>query len=408
MSGSSPALPEEGRLADNIVHFTRALRTAGVKVGTGQVEEAIRAVKAVGFTKREDFYHTLRAVLINRPEHLVLYDQVFAMFWRDPDFVSRMMHTLSPVMRSEEEPAKKKDAERRATEALTDEVELLRDQPPREQIEIDAKLSWSANETLKDMDFEQMSTAETAAATRLIKTIKLPLPPLASRRSRRASHGLHVDSHSTLRAAFRRGGEVEQIIRTQPRLRPPDLAVLCDISGSMAAYARMMMHFLHALTWTAKGTPQRQWGDVYAFTFGTRLTNISRSLAKRDVDAALDAVSQDAQDWQGGTRIGDALETFNAKWSRRVLSRGAVVLLITDGLERGDLDGLRQQAERLSLSCKRLVWLNPLLRFDEFSPKAGGIKTLMPFVDGLYACHSLTSLEQLADVFSGRTQRQAA
>ncbi|MEM6711847.1 MAG: VWA domain-containing protein [Pseudomonadota bacterium] len=403
-----PLPPTDGRLADNIVHFTRALRKAGVKVGTAQVEEAVRAVHTVGFTKREDFYHTLRAVLIKRPEHLLLYDQVFAMFWRDPDYVSRMIHMFSPSVRKDEEPPKKKAAERRAAESLTEQPELPHDVPPREELEIDAKLSWSANETLRAMDFEQMSTEEAAAAARLIKAIKLPLPTLKNRRRRKSAYGVYLDSHATMRAAFRRGGEISTLVKTEPRQRHPDLVVLCDISGSMTAYARMMMHFLHSLSWAAKGAPARQWGNVHAFTFGTRLTNITRALAKRDVDAALDAVADEAKDWQGGTRIGDALACFNKRWSRRVLSRGAVVMLISDGLERGDLEHLRLQAERLALSSKRLIWLNPLLRYEAFAPEAGGIKALLPQVDGLYACHSLASLEQLADVFSSRPSPLAA
>ncbi len=391
-----PQMPDEGRLTDNVVHFARALRKAGVKVGTAQVEDAVRALAAVGFSRREDFYHTLRAVLITRAEHLELYDRLFALFWRDPDYVARMIHMLSPSVKKDTPPEKKKAAERRAAESLTDQPEMPPRGPEREELEIDARFSLSEAETLRTMDFEQMSAAESAAAARMVRTLRLPLPPLASRRTRRAAHGPRSDARATLRRAFRRGGEVEQLVTAEPRQRYPDLVVLCDISGSMSSYARMMMQFLHALSAAPRSEARRQWGNVHAFTFGTRLTNITRALSRRDPDAALDAVAREAQDWHGGTRIGDALERFNKDWSRRVLTRGAVVMLISDGLERGDAAHLGRQAERLALSCRRLIWLNPLLRYEGFAPEAAGIRALLPHVGGLYACHSLQSLDQLA------------
>ncbi len=401
-------MPDEGRLTDNVVHFARALRKAGVKVGTAQVEDAVRALAAVGFSRREDFYHTLRAVLITRAEHLELYDRLFALFWRDPDYVARMIHMLSPSVKKDTPPAKKKAAERRAAESLTDQPEMPPHGPEREELEIDARFSLSEAETLRGMDFDQMSAAESAAAARMVRALRLPLPPLASRRTRRAAHGPRIDARATLRTAFRRGGEVEQLVTAEPRQRYPDLVVLCDISGSMSSYARMMMQFLHALSVAPRSEARRQWGAVHAFTFGTRLTNITRALSRRDPDAALEAVAREAQDWHGGTRIGDALERFNKDWSRRVLTRGAVVMLISDGLERGDAAHLARQAERLALSCRQLIWLNPLLRYEGFAPEAAGIRALLPHVSGLYACHSLQSLDQLAALLARPPGRSAA
>ncbi|MBV6657053.1 MAG: VWA domain-containing protein [Devosiaceae bacterium] len=393
--------PTDGRLVENIIHFTRALRKAGMRVGTAQVEDAIRAVQAVGFTNRAEYHHTLRAVLVNRPEQLELFDQTFALFWRDPDYLARMIHMLSPTVRKDDaDKPPKKSAERRAAEALAQSPEVPDRAPDREQLEIDASFSWSQNETLRSMDFEQMSASESAQAAMLMRTLRLPVPPLRSRRFRPATKG-KVDARATLRRSLRRGGEADRLVARAPRPRAPALVVLCDISGSMTAYARMMMHFLHALTWhTNAPGADRQWSRVHAFTFGTRLTNISRSLQHRDVDRALDAVSADAQDWQGGTRIGPALERFNKDWSRRVLGQGAVVLLITDGLERDDTELLARQAQRLARSCHQLIWLNPLLRWDGFEPVAGGMRALLPAVDGLYACHNLKSLAGLGEVFA--------
>jgi len=195
---------------------------------------------------------------------------------------------------------------------------------------------------------------------------------------------------------MRRGGEIGHIHRTRPRPRWPGLVVLCDISGSMSQYSRMALHFLHAVA-NHKGAG---WARVHAFTFGTRLTNITRHLATRDVDAALAAAGRQAQDWEGGTRIGDSLHEFNRDWSRRVMGQGAVVLLITDGLDRGDPDRLSREVERLRLSARRLIWLNPLLRWQEFAPRAVGIRAMLPHVDSFRAGHSIATLQELAEVIS--------
>jgi uncharacterized protein with von Willebrand factor type A (vWA) domain len=386
-------LPEtQGRLAENIVHFARALRKAGVRVGPAQVQSAVEAVAAAGFTHKTDFYHTLRATLIHRAEHLEVFDQIFAMFWRDPEFIEHMIHLMSPTLRKDAEERKKKAAERRAADALTDAEAPPRDIPEREELTMDARISWSASERLRAMDFEQMSAAEIREAAQAVRALSLPVKPVPTRRSIASPAGRRPDLRATLRRSLRRGGEIERIEMRKRRTRPPDLVALCDISGSMSVYSRMLMHFLHAVTWA----PERGWGRVSAFTFGTRLTNVTRALAQKDPDAALAAAGRDAQDWEGGTRIGEALRRFNVDWSRRVLGQGAVVLLITDGLERGDTAILAREIERLRLSCRQLIWLNPLLRWDGFAPKAAGIRAILPHVDSFHACHSLDSLAALS------------
>jgi uncharacterized protein with von Willebrand factor type A (vWA) domain len=219
---------------------------------------------------------------------------------------------------------------------------------------------------------------------------------LQSRRLQTASQGPRIDPRATIRAALRHGGEVMALHRRKPRIRWPNLVVICDISGSMSQYSRMVLHFLHAVA-HARG---QGWAKVHGLTFGTRLTNITRHLANRDVDAALRMAGAEAQDWAGGTRIGTSLATFNRDWSRRVLGQGAVVLLITDGLDRDDTGVLSHEIERLHLSCRRLIWLNPLLRWEGFAPKASGIRTMLPHVDSFRAGHSVTSLAALAAVIS--------
>jgi len=395
------ALPEtEGRLAENIVHFTRALRKAGVGVGTSQVHTAIEAVRHAGFTKRQDFYYTLRATLITRPEHLETFHQVFNFFWRDPEYLERMMKMMLPLVQAMggEEENTPKAAERRAAEALSDaQKDRPAQAPEREKVEIDAQFSWSENEVLRSMDFEQMSAAEITEAIKAIRTLSLPIDPVKTRRYGASSAGRVPDVRMILRRSLRKGGEIDRLSLKSPHTRPPNLVTLCDISGSMAVYSRMMMHFLHALVWA----PNPGWGRVHGFTFGTQLTNVSRALHLKDIDLALDAVGRDAPDWEGGTRIGEALYRFNRDWSRRVLGQGAVVLLITDGLERGGTSLLQAEVERLSLSCRRLIWLNPLLRWDGFAPQAGGIRAILPYADSFHACHSLDTLADLSSALSG-------
>ena len=394
-----PTLIEtEGRLAENVVHFARALRKAGVNVGTSQIHTAVEAVRHAGFTKRQDFYFTLRATLLTRPEHLETYHQVFHLFWRDPEYLERMMKMMLPLVQSmdaeEEEP---KAAERRAAEALGDQQDRPSQVPEREEIEIDAQFSWSESELLQAKDFEQMSAAEIAEATRAIRSLSLHIDPVKTRRHVAKNSGRVPDIRALLRRSLRKGGEIDRLPMKSPRSRSPNIVALCDISGSMSVYSRMMMHFLHALVWS----PNPDWGHVHCFTFGTQLTNVSRALHLKDVDLALSAVGKDAPDWEGGTRIGEAMRKFNRDWSRRVLGQGAVVLLITDGLERGGTELLQKEVERLALSCHKLVWLNPLLRWEEFSPKAAGIRTILPLVDSFHACHSLDSLSDLSTALSG-------
>lgn len=392
--GPAPAGLPPGRLAENVAHFVHALRRAGVKVGSSQLHTALDAVRVAGFTERGDFYWVLRSTLITNPAHFETFHQVFRLFWRTPDYIEKMMEIMLPVLQTlAPDRGPSKAAERRAKEALADDAgDAPAEAQEREQLELDARLSWSQAELIRSKDFEQMSADEIATAAAAIRRLVLPAPPLRTRRLVASQRGRRPDMRAMLRRSLRKGGEIDRLMLRRPGTRPPGLVVLCDVSGSMSVYSRMMMHFLHALTWT----PNTGWGRVHAFTFGTRLTNITRALAHKDVDRALDALGHEVSDWEGGTRIGAALHAFNRDWSRRVLGQGAVVMLITDGLERGGLEELDREAERLALSSRRLIWLNPLLRWEAFEAKAGGIRTLLPHVDSFHACHSLDTIRDLA------------
>ena len=395
-------IPDNPKLAQNITHFARALRKAGLPIGTGRVVDAIRAVLVAGFTEKRDFYWTLHACFVNRPEHRTVFAQVFRLFWRDPRYMEHMMAMMLPAVRGVQEERKAAAGEKRAAEALLDGVE--RDQPEKAEqtgeteieIEIDATQTASSEERLRSLDFEQMSTDEIAQAKRLLAQLTLPIKPIGSRRGEASHLGNRIDRARTLRLAMRQGGELHDIALRRPKPRWPNLVALCDISGSMSQYSRIILHFLHTVS-NAKGAG---WARVHAFTFGTRLTNITRHLHQRDVDAALAAAGSEARDWEGGTRIGDCFHQFNRDWSRRVMGQGAVVLLITDGLERGSSELLEKEIERLHLSSKRLIWLNPLLRWDGFAPKAQGVRAMLPHVDSFRAGHSIASLADLANVIS--------
>ena len=392
-------LPEDGKLSQNITWFARALRKAGLPVGPGRVIEAIRAVEAAGFTDRRDFYWTLHACFVSRPEHATVFAQIFRLYWRDPRYMEHMMAMLVPAVRGVQEDRPAAPAEKRAAEALlADQADRPVDpaRPEETEVEIDASATASGDEKLRALDFEQMSTAEMARARHTLSQMSLPVPPVITRRLVADRRGRAPDWRRTLRGALARGGEVTEI-RTRARAtRWPNLVALCDISGSMSQYSRAILHFLHAVS----NREGQGWARVHGFTFGTRLTNITRHLADRDVDAALQAAGREARDWEGGTRIGACLAEFNRDWSRRVLGQGAVVLLITDGLERDDPARLAAQMERLHLSCRHLIWLNPLLRWDGFAPRAQGVAAMLPHVDSFRAGHNIAALEGLAAALS--------
>lgn len=395
-------IPEEaglgGRLGENIVHFGRVLRAAGLPVGPGQVLDAINAVLTVGLGSRDDFYWTLHAVLVKRQDQREIFDQAFHIFWRNPDILERMMRLALPDMGSSQNRSPAEEISRRVAEALSSGKEQGNHEAMEpEDIELDAAMTWSANEVLATKDFEKMSSDEVQAAIDAIQRMRLPLMNVPTRRYRPNLQGGRTDLRRTLRAALRSGSDYIPLQKRSRRMRHPPLVIMCDISGSMERYSRMLLHFMHAVT--------NDRDRVHTFLFGTRLTNVTRYLRDRDVDAALEKVSAAVDDWAGGTRIGHCIGEFNKLWSRRVLAQGAVVLLISDGLDRDEAVGLGGEMERLHKSCRRLIWLNPLLRYEDFQPKSVGIRAILPQVDELRAVHNLSSLAELTAVLSAPVPR---
>ena len=392
-----PSSPGSGRLVENLMYFGRALRAAGLPVGPGKVLAAVEAVQAVGVADRSDFYWALHAVFVNRRDQRELFDQAFHVFWRNPQLLEKMMGLLLPEMRSPDAP-KGEELSRRLAEALhPGQGEAPDDRPREKEIELDAAMTFSDREILQQMDFEQMSAEEIARAKQLIQRMPMPLRDVATRRFKPDPRGARADMRATLRAALRSGGLLA-LKRKSRRTRPPPLVILCDISGSMSRYSRLFLHFMHAVT--------NDRDRVYTFLFGTRLTNVTRFLRYRDVDIALDKVASIVEDWSGGTRIGQCLAEFNRRWSRRVLAQGAVVLFITDGLDRDAGAGLGPEMDRLHKSCRRLIWLNPLLRYEGFAPRSLGMRAILPYVDEFRPIHNLESLGELVSALTQPAPRR--
>ena len=390
MSGPDTPLEQarpDGRLAENIMHFARVLRAAGMPVGPGKVLDAVRAVETVGLDKRQDFYWALFSVLVNRQDQRLLFDQAFHIFWRNPKVLERMMEVLLPRLNLPEDEQQQEQMSRRLAEALNKDGGDSEEQR-EEEIEFDASFTYSERELLQEMDFEAMSAEEVAKAREVIQRLRLPIMEVPTRRQKPDPRGPFVDMRASLRAALRSSDSIPLRHRSR-RHRHPPLVVLCDISGSMSRYSRMFLHFMHAIT--------NDRDRVHTFVFGTRLTNITRYLRQKDVDVALTQIAETVQDWSGGTRIGTCLKDFNAHWSRRVMGQGPVVLMISDGLDRDAGEGLTREIERLHKSCRRLIWLNPLLRYEGFQPKSRGVKAMLPHVDEFRTVHNLNSLADLAE-----------
>ncbi len=386
------------RLAENVLHFARVLRSAGLPVGPAKVIAALEAVQAVGVEQREDFRAALGCVLIERHEQQALFDQAFELYWRNPRLLERMMQLLMPKVHGR---VPRADAEAPLPGRLAAALAAPRDaerELKEQELTADAAFTFSPREVLQSKDFETMTAAELGEVRAMIARLRLPLPELPTRRTVAARHGSSVDLRATLRAMTSAGGAVVPLAWRQRRRRRPPLVVLCDISGSMDRYSRMLLFFLHAIT--------NDNDRVHVLLFGTRLTNITRHLKRRDVDVALARVSAAVSDWAGGTRIGACLAEFNRRWSRRLLAQGAVVLLISDGLDSDVGDGLAAEMERLAKSCRRLIWLNPLLRYDQFEARPAGIRAMLPYVDDFLPVHNLESLKQLAAALSHRHGRR--
>ena len=394
---------DDSRLASNFLLFCRTLRAAGIPLGPARILDALRAVAAVGLERQDDVCAALRSSLLSDPAHFRLFEQAFHVYFQNPRLLQRLAEMLLPTINQD---AASDDASlRRLAEALG--TRGMRDgDEPDDRGAVDV-LSYSAIEKLRSKDFEQMSLREQREARALLLADIQPLKKLPSRRFCHRMSGKHYDLRRTMQLMIRNDGQPLVLARKSRQSRPPVLVLICDISASMSQYSRMFLLFAHAMAAREQA--------VHSFVFGTQLSNISRHLADRDADASLARIAEDVFDWEGGTRIASALRRFNIDWGRRTLSQNAVVVLLSDGLERDTHADLALEMQRLHRSCRQLIWLNPLLRFSDFAPRAFGIRTMLPHVDRLVSAHNVNSLVALGRLlnegemlFKSSAVRQAA
>ena len=384
-------VPSAGRLADNVVHFARVLRKAGLPVGTDRALLALEALELAGVRGRGELHDVLEACLTSRVEHRPLFDQAFHVFWRDPHLLGEIMRMMPAATGPHIDPHRPMSSQR-LIDALLDSGRGMQHRiEPLGHAEPRTHPSWSDRERLRTMDFEAMTSEEAAAASRVIAAIDPLLARLCTRRQWPSKTGARLELRRLLRDAGKRGGEIAELPRSRCRTRQQPLCVIVDISGSMSRYSRMFLHFVHALMNGPHAADLR----VSAFVFGTRLTHITRLLRRSDADEATGRVAKAVADWSGGTRIAHCLREFNQRWARRMPLASSTVLLVTDGLELAEIETLGAQAQRLSRSCRRLLWLNPLLRYGAFEPKARGVRALLPHVDEMLPVHNIESLQRL-------------
>ncbi len=398
------------QLLDRVVGFGRYLRLVGVPATLGQTMDFANAIPSVGLV-REDFRLAARAVFVGRREDGILFDKAFDLYWRyttfaDDDSLYDENSDLAPPDQGQDDedaipppPGKDKkkgqddeSAEKRLSQREVMEGESADDADP------DTMLTYSASESLKGKDFAQFNADEMERAKLLMQKIAWQIAMRRSRRTVRASKGTYLDLRRSLRANMKYGGEPVELARRKRKQKPRRVVLICDISGSMDRYSRILLQFVH--------TVEQGLSRVEVFVFGTRLTRITRQLRVRNIDSALERVSKEVQDWAGGTRIGESLLTFNTRWARRVLGQGAIVLIISDGWDRGDVEVLRREMARLQRMSFRLIWLNPLLGSPTYQPLTRGIQAALPYVDDFLPVHNLESLEALALSLSEVTTRR--
>ena len=387
-----------GNLVHNLILFGRLLRGLGLDADTARMIDLIHSLDYIEIGKKSDFYFAARSLFVHRREEIPLFDDAFEVFWRKPagEWTTMDLRAMGERRRFRK-PAFVPPPLRQPKDGSSgsnQEDQNSSDEPPIVQ----TTLTYSDREVLRHKDFADLTGEEMDDIKRLISTL---VWKLGERRSRRLQPGFgkQVDFRRTIRRNLQYGGEVLVWAQRHPKHKPRPLVIIADISGSMERYTRLLLHFIYSLS---EGLQQR----VEAFVFSTRLTCISRQLRGRDVEHAIDQVAHMVPDWSGGTRIGDALKVFNYNWSRRVLGQGAVVLLISDGWDRGDAGLLRKEMIRLQRSCYRLIWLNPLMGSDQYEPLTLGMRTALPYVDDFLPVHNLASLEDLAQHLQKVSQKR--
>jgi uncharacterized protein with von Willebrand factor type A (vWA) domain len=372
-----------GHLLRQMVLFTRLLRLVGIPATPNQMMDLVEALPLIDLRRRVEFKDAARAMLVTSREQAALFDSAFDLFWQ--------AWTTDEQPVGAESVQKAPSAEGKS-EKVSEERERTTDTAPdadsQNEPQSETLLAYSAEEILKHKDFAELTEEEVQSVTHFIRHFPWHPEQHPARRKRPAAHGAHPDLRRVLRQGLRYGGEVLKFTWQTPKLKRRPLIVLCDISGSMERYTRLLIRFLYVVT---NGLEHAE-----VFAFGTRLTHLTRQLRQSNMDLALQQAAGVVNDWCGGTRIGESLKAFNFNWARRVMGHGPTVLIISDGWDRGDLGLLSREMQRLQLNCRRLIWLNPLMGATDYEPLAQGIQTALPFVDDFLPVHNLASLEQLA------------
>ncbi len=380
-----------GQFLHNLLVFGRLLRGLGLDVNPGRMIDLVQTLDLIEIGYKEDFYHATRSLLVHKREDIPLFDQAFEAFWRKPVEAGYDLSIAPRIKRKPKSPLQIPPPLKQPEEAPQGTKD---DGMPaaEERVVIEVTKTYDARELLRKKDFADLTQEEIESVKNMMQQLSFQLGERRTRR-KRPGNGHSIDLRRTLRKSYQYGGEVLIWARREPRIKPRPLVIIADISGSMERYTRLLLHFIFGLA-------QSRSQPVEAFVFSTRLTRITRQLRIRDIDQALAGVADIVQDWAGGTRTGEALKDFNYNWGRRVLGRRAVVLIISDGWDRGDLELLEREIARLQRSCYRLIWLNPLLGSPLYEPLTRGMQTALPYTDDFLPVHNLASLEDLASHLS--------
>ncbi|MFN8442020.1 MAG: VWA domain-containing protein [Caldilineaceae bacterium] len=383
---SSP-LPSGGNLLRNALLFGRLLRSLGMEVTPTQVVDVVDSLSHIHIGNRTDFKNGLRALLVNRREQIPLFDEAFDLFW-----IARRQNELNSLDLSQLTRKRKQPKPQIEKIKSVEEHKEGQNLEEREEPYIDKIQTYSDIELLRQKDFGSLDDDEAQTVRKLMSSILWHIEPRRTRRTEITSRGRLIDLRRTIRRNVRYGGEILELTVRERKVKRRPVVLLCDISGSMERYSRILLQFIYVVS--------SRLDRVESFVFSTRLTRITRSLRYRDVNQALAEASRSVTDWAGGTRIGEAIKQFNYQWARRVLNQGAIVLIISDGWDRGDVEVLAHEMERLHRSCHRLIWLNPLLGDADYQPLVRGIQAALPHVDDFLPVHNLASLEQLAKLLA--------
>ena len=384
-----------GKLAGNLAAFCRALRRAGVPVDAARMALAQQAVQLVGVARKDDMAAALEAVLLSRAQDRVVFRELFDAFFRDPKLASKLLAQMLPRADGRAEPQRQRQRPR-VREALQPPEPQTSAETAPEQVELDAAMTASRLQRLQHADFNQLSASEYRLVERLVRDIALPLPSVASRRTRAGSRGARIHWGRTLRQAARHGGDLAALQRQQRRRQPLPLLVLVDVSGSMERYARLLLAFIHAATARVRVDGQARQLRREVFAFGTGLTDLGPAFRTSDTDAMLQRAGQAIADFAGGTRLGQSLASLRRQHARCLVGRRTLVLIVSDGLDTGEPEDLARELDWLKHRCRRMLWLNPLLRFDGYQPSARGAAVLHRAADAMLAVHNITRLQQLA------------